>query len=387
MTTPLPRPRAGLALRASILVLAAAPLVGCALFDRPLRDENNLLEARNQQLSQELAAERSTSSHARQRAESLAGEMELLRSRTETLEAENRRLSERVIALQSTLSDAQRASADSVAERLEGRMEEENRLRLRIESLEAELEGVRAARDVAEGRVRMLEERIASLEEENEIARTVATALRDDAEEARAERDATAEQLRAARAQVEEVRSDLEESRTALRTATADLESLRESDAAGRAARAAADQAHAGARARLAEAMRPFGSDAAAPSSGEARVLLSTDALFQPRSVLLSDRGVEILTALAGALEGVDFSGLRIEGHTDTVPVRNMPFVDNWDLGAGRSTAVARWLAARGQFDGKRLSAESYAYYRPLASNETEGGRRQNRRVEIILVP
>jgi chemotaxis protein MotB len=77
---------------------------------------------------------------------------------------------------------------------------------------------------------------------------------------------------------------------------------------------------------------------------------------------------------------------LRIEGHTDNVPIHTAQFATNWELSTARATAIARLLLERGPIDPANLSAAGYAEYHPVASNSTAAGRAQNRRVEIILL-
>ncbi len=77
---------------------------------------------------------------------------------------------------------------------------------------------------------------------------------------------------------------------------------------------------------------------------------------------------------------------LRIEGHTDNVPIHTAQFATNWELSTARATAIARLLLDRGPIDPANLSAAGYAQYHPVASNDTEEGRAQNRRVDIILL-
>lgn len=77
---------------------------------------------------------------------------------------------------------------------------------------------------------------------------------------------------------------------------------------------------------------------------------------------------------------------LIIEGHTDSVPVRNMPYPSNWELAAARATEVTRWLASQPEMDPQRMVAQSRAYFTPLGDNATSAGRRLNRRVELVLV-
>jgi len=77
---------------------------------------------------------------------------------------------------------------------------------------------------------------------------------------------------------------------------------------------------------------------------------------------------------------------LRIEGHTDNVPIHTAQFATNWELSTARATAIARLLLDRGPIDPANLSAAGYAQYHPVASNDTPEGRAQNRRVDIILL-
>jgi chemotaxis protein MotB len=77
---------------------------------------------------------------------------------------------------------------------------------------------------------------------------------------------------------------------------------------------------------------------------------------------------------------------LRIEGHTDNVPIHTAQVASNWELSTARSTELVRLLIVRYQFSPERLSAAGYAEYHPIASNETAQGRAQNRRVDIVIL-
>lgn len=87
---------------------------------------------------------------------------------------------------------------------------------------------------------------------------------------------------------------------------------------------------------------------------------------------------------LAAVLQNAD-TDLRIEGHTDNVPIRNARFASNWDLSTARATATVRLLMSKYNFAPERLSASGYAEYRPIASNDTADGRAMNRRVDIVV--
>ena len=77
---------------------------------------------------------------------------------------------------------------------------------------------------------------------------------------------------------------------------------------------------------------------------------------------------------------------IRIEGHTDNVPIHNAKFASNWELSSGRSLELVRLLITRYNFAPSRLSTAGYAEYHPIADNSTPEGRAQNRRVDIVVV-
>ena len=77
---------------------------------------------------------------------------------------------------------------------------------------------------------------------------------------------------------------------------------------------------------------------------------------------------------------------MRVEGHSDNVPIHNAIFASNWDLSTARAMAVATMLINESGIDPKRISIAGYAQYHPVASNDTPEGRRANRRVDIVVV-
>jgi len=77
---------------------------------------------------------------------------------------------------------------------------------------------------------------------------------------------------------------------------------------------------------------------------------------------------------------------MRVEGHSDNVPIHNATFASNWDLSTARAMAVATMLIDESGVDPKRMSIAGYAQYHPVASNYTPEGRRANRRVDIVVV-
>lgn len=78
---------------------------------------------------------------------------------------------------------------------------------------------------------------------------------------------------------------------------------------------------------------------------------------------------------------------LRIEGHTDNVPIHNAGFDSNWELSSARATRIARLFLELKSVPPDRLSAAGYSEFHPVASNSTAEGRALNRRVDIIVLP
>ena len=79
-------------------------------------------------------------------------------------------------------------------------------------------------------------------------------------------------------------------------------------------------------------------------------------------------------------------SNIRIEGHTDNVPIHNSQFNSNWELSTARATEMVRLLIQTYGYDPKKLSAGGYAQYHPIATNATDTGRTLNRRVDLVIL-
>lgn len=77
---------------------------------------------------------------------------------------------------------------------------------------------------------------------------------------------------------------------------------------------------------------------------------------------------------------------IRIEGHTDNIPIHSNKFNSNWQLSVIRATEVTELLITKSGIDPKRISAVGYGEFRPIADNKTEAGRAKNRRVNIVIL-
>jgi len=112
--------------------------------------------------------------------------------------------------------------------------------------------------------------------------------------------------------------------------------------------------------------------------------------LFDSGRAQVKPAGVEVLTQVGDVLNKVTDKQIRIEGHTDNVPISpklQSRFKTNWELSTARATTVVRYLIDRGGVDRLHLSAVGYADTHPLAPNDSEVVRSSNRRIEIVLYP
>ena len=112
--------------------------------------------------------------------------------------------------------------------------------------------------------------------------------------------------------------------------------------------------------------------------------------LFDSGQAQVKPAGMKVLKQVGDVLNQVSDKQIRIEGHTDNVPISSKlqdRFKTNWELSTARATTVVRYLIDQGSVDRQYLSAVGYADTHPLASNDSEEGRSSNRRIEIVLYP
>lgn len=114
-------------------------------------------------------------------------------------------------------------------------------------------------------------------------------------------------------------------------------------------------------------------------------IRVSESAFFDLGSADLRPEAYKALDLLSGLLIDIP-NHIRIEGHTDNLPISNVKFPSNWELSVNRATICVRYLIEKRNFRPERISALGYGQYRPIASNENSEGRRQNRRVDIIVL-
>jgi len=112
-------------------------------------------------------------------------------------------------------------------------------------------------------------------------------------------------------------------------------------------------------------------------------ITLPNNILFASGRADLNPEAMEVLSIVADALLLYPDNEIEIEGHTDTDPISTIQFPNNWFLSTARALRVLEYLVYERDFDPTRQIAIGRGEYIPVATNETEEGKAQNRRVEI----
>jgi flagellar motor protein MotB len=119
---------------------------------------------------------------------------------------------------------------------------------------------------------------------------------------------------------------------------------------------------------------------------GGATLILSSDITFNPGQADLNGKAEASLGKVVRTLKEMKGVGrIRVEGHTDSDPIKKSGFKSNEDLSLARANTVEHFLVAKG-IDGSILEVAGYGAEKPAASNATPAGKARNRRVEIVVV-
>src|SRR5205085_6529068 len=97
----------------------------------------------------------------------------------------------------------------------------------------------------------------------------------------------------------------------------------------------------------------------------------------------LSPAATGLVGRIAATLATIP-NAVRVEGHTDDLPIHTARFRSNWDLSTARATRVTEFLIVRGGLNGGRLSAAGYAEFHPMTNNASPEARARNRRVDLV---
>ena len=115
---------------------------------------------------------------------------------------------------------------------------------------------------------------------------------------------------------------------------------------------------------------------------------LLDEIFFDSGKAVIKEDGLQTLNKVAQVLqETVPDSPVAVEGHTDDEPIRYSSWRTNWELSSGRALAVLHHFAEARGIAPERIQGVAMGEFHPVASNDTAEGRRQNRRVEIVILP
>jgi chemotaxis protein MotB len=114
---------------------------------------------------------------------------------------------------------------------------------------------------------------------------------------------------------------------------------------------------------------------------------ISDKLLFKSGSYDITTRAKEVLGKVALVLKNQPDLEFMVEGHTDSIPYKRPPLLDNWDLSVKRATAVVRVLQVEYGLSPYHITAAGRSQYQPVATNATEEGRALNRRTRIVILP
>jgi chemotaxis protein MotB len=116
------------------------------------------------------------------------------------------------------------------------------------------------------------------------------------------------------------------------------------------------------------------------------KIVIQTDKIFKPGSDELTEEGKNYLNEIIQEIKRKGYSEIKIESHTDSIPIQTNKHIypTNWELAAHRATVIVRYFISNGIKEDK-ISATSYGDSKPIATNSTEEGRKQNRRIEILV--
>jgi chemotaxis protein MotB len=112
---------------------------------------------------------------------------------------------------------------------------------------------------------------------------------------------------------------------------------------------------------------------------------LEAGAFFPSGGATLGSTAYPTVKKVAAVLNTLP-NALRLEGHTDSLPINNARFQSNWELSAARSIAMLRFLNEQFGVVTERMAIVGYADTEAIDSNDTEAGRERNRRVDIVIV-
>jgi chemotaxis protein MotB len=112
---------------------------------------------------------------------------------------------------------------------------------------------------------------------------------------------------------------------------------------------------------------------------------LSEHTLFDLGAADISVEALPLLEKIGAIISKTAYQ-IRIEGHTDNLPIHTELFPSNWELSTARAVNVLRHFIKKHRIDPQRMAAEGFSEFQPLVANDSNENRAKNRRVEIIFI-
>lgn len=109
------------------------------------------------------------------------------------------------------------------------------------------------------------------------------------------------------------------------------------------------------------------------------------DILFASGKAELNNGSGSVLSKIAAIIRELP-NDVRVEGHTDNIPIKSAQFPSNWHLSVARALSTAYYLIHNEGLSPEKISVVGYSEYKPIADNDNPGGRAQNRRVDIVII-
>ncbi len=120
-------------------------------------------------------------------------------------------------------------------------------------------------------------------------------------------------------------------------------------------------------------------------TDSETKIIMPMDNVFASGKADANQTGKDWLRVLANSLKNKNYKEIKVEGHTDNIPINTSSYPSNWELSSARASSVVRFLIENGM-DINKIATVGYAETKPLVDNNSDTNRAKNRRVEIIIV-
>lgn len=136
----------------------------------------------------------------------------------------------------------------------------------------------------------------------------------------------------------------------------------------------------------IAKVLAKFSNVKVTVDGNNVHVAMPVEDVFKSGDATMQKNGEKWIKAFGDAIKNSGIKELRVEGHSDSVPIKSKVYPSNWELSAARSATVVRQLVRLG-IDPKLIAGVGYADSRPVADNKTAETRSKNRRIEFTIVP